>query len=261
MPIEILAPVRPLGARVKVISTLRRGGVSVAPFGAAPGQHGGLNLGMHCGDDPAAVSINRARLQQQLLPGTPFWLQQVHGTAVACPDPSLLEGPLTMPPVADASVTSRPRQVLAVLTADCMPVVLAGRDGQAVAIAHAGWRGLAAGVIEQTTAALQAAAGLGPQDCSAWLGPAIGPGRFEVGEDVRVAFCDQDHAAAAAFRPAAQPGKWFACLETLARLRLGAVGLTDIIASGECTVSDPERFYSFRRDRVTGRMATLVWIE
>lgn len=262
MVLESLAPARPLGSRVRVISTLRGGGVSMAPYGAAPGQDGGLNLGLHCGDDPAAVSINRARLQP-LLPGNPFWLQQVHGTVVACPDdlPMTLEDALATPPVADASVTSRPRQVLAVLTADCMPVVLAGLEGQAVAIAHAGWRGLAAGIIEQTMSALQATAGLNPQDCSAWLGPAIGAERFEVGEDVRSAFCSRDPAAARAFRPAVQPGKWLACLETLARLRLGALGLTDIIASGACTATESERFYSFRRDRVTGRMATLVWIE
>ena len=262
MSIEILSPERPLGSGVQVISTLRGGGVSAAPYGAGPGRAGGLNLGMHCGDDPVAVSANRDRLQQ-CLPGAPFWLQQVHGTAVVCPELlSLTGGGLgDGPPVADASVTLKPRQVLAVLTADCMPVVIAGRAGQAVAIAHAGWRGLAAGVIEQTMAALRATAGLSPPECSVWLGPAIGPECFEVGDEVRAAFCAADPAAARAFRPAAQTGKWFAALEMLALLRLKSLGVEEVAASGLCTVSHPDRFYSFRRDRVTGRMATLVWIE
>ncbi len=260
MSINLLVPARSLGARIRVISTLRSGGVSRGPYGSSPGTDSGLNLGEHCGDDPTAVAINRARLRQ-LLPGDPRWLRQVHGSAVARMDAE--NGAVDRgEPVADAAVTGAPLQVLAVLTADCLPVVIAGRGAEAVGIAHAGWRGLAAGVLESTLDALRVSYDLRPQDCVAWLGPAIGPRQFEVGGEVREAFCANDpRAAEVGFKAASEEGKWLANLEALATRRLHSLGLSEVIASGACTVSEPHRFYSYRRDRVTGRMATLVWID
>jgi hypothetical protein len=162
--------------------------------------------------------------------------------------------------VADAAVTSRPGQVLAVLTADCLPVVLADAHAAAVGVAHAGWRGLAAGVLEATVSALRARAPRGSA-VTAWLGPAIGPEAFEVGADVLQAFCDRDPRCRAAFSPGRAASKWWCDLYALARMRLADAGVVDVHGGGYCTVNDAARFYSFRRDGVTGRMATLAWLD
>ncbi len=248
---------------VRVISTLRYGGVSRGAWGLADGSPGGWNLGAHCGDDPADVEENRLMLRERL-PADPIWLEQVHGSDVLDAD---LHGfasgtpGSTGPgdrPRADAAVTTRRGVVLAVLTADCLPVVVTSRRSCAVGVAHAGWRGLAAGVLENTVHALEHACP--GERWIAWLGPAIGPDRFEVGSDVLEAFVSVDQGAAPAFAPAGRPGKWFADLYALARRRLERVGVRDVAGGGLCTASDPQRFYSFRRDGVTGRMASLAWL-
>jgi YfiH family protein len=221
--------------------TLRTGGASGGPYAS-------LNLGDHVGDEPAAVAENRRRLREVLaLPAEPLWLEQVHGTDVArCGGPAR--------PLADAAVALEPGQVCAVMVADCLPVLLADRGGTCVAAAHAGWRGLAAGVLEATVAALPAE----PSQIVAWLGPAIGPEAFEVGPEVRDAFLAADEAAGEAFRPG-MGDRWLADVYRLARQRLARVGVTDLHGGGLCTVSDPARFFSYRRDGATGRMAALVW--
>jgi YfiH family protein len=239
---ELLPADWPAPPGVHVVTTTRRGGVS-------HGAYASMNLAAHVGDDPKHVARNRALLRARL-PGEPFWLQQVHGTAVAEPGVDLGV------PLADAALTTRAATVLAVLTADCLPVVLAADDGSAIAIAHAGWRGLAAGVIEAAAARLPRP----PGRLLAHLGPAIGPAWYEVGEDVRAAFVGSDPGAAAAFGDAG-PGKWYADLYALARRRLAALGVARVHGGEHCTFTDHARFFSFRRDGVTGRMATLAWIE
>lgn len=237
-----LVPDWPAPASVRATVTTRAGGVSSGPWTS-------LNLATHVGDDPAAVAENRRRLRAALdLPSEPAWLQQVHGHAVA-----RLPGPL--PDAADAAVAFGPGAVCAVLVADCLPVFLANRDGDRVGVAHAGWRGLTAGVIEATVVAL----GCDPARVVAWLGPAIGPQAFEVGEDVRAAFMAGDPAAATHFHPG-RAGHWLADLPGLARRRLMQCGVASVHGGGTCTVSDPARFYSYRRDGVTGRMAALAWL-
>jgi YfiH family protein len=226
-PIAFIEPDWPAPPGVRALITTRIGGVSRGPYA-------GLNLGDHVGDDPTAVARNRARLVAHL-PGSPLWLRQVHGTAVA--DASHERAGCE----ADASFTREPGQVLAALTADCLPVLLADETGSAVAIAHAGWRGLAAGVIERVIAAL----GTEPWHLVAYLGPAIGPRAFEVGGDVRDAFLTDDSDD----------------LYALARQRLQRIGTTRVYGGAFCTASDPARFFSHRRDRVTGRMASLLWFE
>jgi YfiH family protein len=238
----ILAADWPAPPGVVAFTTLRHGaGVSAAPFDR-------FNLGSRCGDVPEDVASNRAELAQRLgLPSPPRWLRQVHGTSVAV-EPGDDE------PEADAAVTRMPGTALAILTADCLPVVLASEDGNEVAAAHAGWRGLAAGVLEATVAAMQAA----PERVLAWLGPCAGPQAYEVGQDVFDAFLARDPRAAAAF-VATRPGHWRVDLYALARQCLLAAGVARVHGGGLCTISDPQRFYSHRRDRRTGRMATLVW--
>lgn len=233
----------PLG--VYAGTTTRWGGVSAAPF-----DH--LNLATHVGDDPESVAENRQRLTKTLhLPATPRWLDQVHGTLVA--DESF---PATACPVADAAYTNRLNEVLVVLTADCLPVVFTSADGQEIACAHAGWRGLAAGVLEATLARFSAPAHI----IQAWLGPAIGPTAFEVGDEVRTAFLSTNDADTCAFTPTGTTGKWWADLFLLARLRLQRAGLTAIFGGGLCTVNSPDRFYSYRASGGhCGRMATLIW--
>ena len=242
--------------RVRALATTRSGGGSAGPWGLAEGRAGGLNLGSHCGDDPVAVQLNRARLRAAL-PAEPIWLQQVHGVVVADADQAAARGGES---VADASVASVPGIVCAVMTADCLPVLLAARDGSAVAAAHAGWRGLCGGVIENAVEALRARTPTGAS-IAAWLGAAIGPSAFEVGSEVRERFCDAHAAASDAFVPASEPGKWLADLYALARMRLALAGVERVSGGGLCTVSDSARFYSFRRDHTTGRMASCVWIE
>lgn len=237
-----IVPVWPAPANVRALSTTRAGGVGVAPFDS-------LNLGTHVGDDPAAVAANRVRLRA-LLPAEPGWLNQVHGTAVV--DLATLRGV----PDADGAVSRKPGAVCVVMTADCLPVLLCDRAGTVVGAAHAGWRGLQGGVIEATTRAMGVPAG----DLMAWLGPAIGPEAFEVGDEVRAAFVADDSAAAAAFRPAGPAGKWLADLYLLARQRLAALGVMGVHGGDACTFTEAARFFSYRRDGRTGRMASLVWL-
>ncbi len=239
----------PAAAVVAVSTTRHAPGVSSAPFGRC-------NLGARCGDTPAAVAGNRLGLMSALgLPSAPWWLQQVHGTGVL-PVDRRLPGPMPIDdePVADAAVTRTPGAVLAVLTADCLPVLFAADDGSVIAAAHAGWRGLAAGVLEATVAAMAAPA----SRISAWLGPAAGASAYEVGEEVRAAFVDRDSGAATVFEPT-RPRHWHVDLYALARRRLAAVGVHHISGGGHCTISD-RRFYSHRRDGRTGRMASLIWL-
>lgn len=233
---------------VRALSTTRRGGLSAPPYDDGAGG-GGLNLGLHVGDDAGTVGQNRARLQAQL-PGAPVWLNQVHGASVV--DAADAVGV----PDADGSFTTRPGVVCAIMTADCLPVLFADRAGTVVGAAHAGWRGLAQGVLQNTVARMRDA---GAADITAWLGPAIGPQAFEVGAEVRAAFADANPAAAAAFAMQ-RDGKYLADIYLLARLALAGCGVRQVSGGGFCTVGDPARFYSYRRDRVTGRMASLVWI-
>ncbi len=236
--------------------TIRTGGVSAGEFGAADGSATGLNLGEHVGDNPAAVTMNRARLQAGL-PGPICWLQQVHGINVHHAD-SAVSARATLP-TADAAITMRAGQVLAIMTADCLPLLLADAQGRIVAAVHAGWRGLAAGVIEATVDAMRARLGE-DAELAAWLGPAIGPASFEVGQEVMDAFCEQDGQASSAFLPGPAEGKYWCDLYALARRRLVSRGVTRVSGGDLCTVRDPTRFYSHRRDRRTGRMASLIWL-
>jgi len=233
----------PAPAGVRAGTTLRTGGVSSAPFTS-------FNLGDRAGDQPDAVATNRARLVRELaLPGEPAWLHQVHGTSVI--DAAQSQSATA----ADASVATDEGAVCVVLTADCLPVLFCAADGSCWGAAHAGWRGLAAGVLEATVAALPAS----PARLLAWLGPAIGPARFEVGQEVHDAFCTAHPEDAAAFAPGAVTGKYLADIHALARARLRRLGIGSVHGGGLCTVSDAERFYSYRRDGDTGRMASLVW--
>jgi YfiH family protein len=238
-----LAPGWTVAPRVRAAMTTRAGGVSTGAFAS-------FNLATHVGDDPAAVAENRRRLRDALgLPAEPAWLEQVHATGVAVL-PAAAQAP------ADAAVTFTRGVVCAVLVADCLPVFLAGRAGDRVGIAHAGWRGLAAGILEATIAALACP----PGELVAWLGPSIGPRAFEVGAEVRDAFTAQDAGAAAAFNPS-RAGRWLADLPGLARRRLAAAGVTAVSGGDLCTHGDAARFYSFRRDGVTGRLAALAWLD
>lgn len=239
----LLTPDWPAPACVRAATTLRTGGVSPAPYDS-------LNLAEHVGDEPDNVAANRRILSTALsLPQDPLWLTQVHGTEVVPADG-------TSGCEADAIMADRSGEVCAVLTADCLPVLFCSTGGDRVAAAHAGWRGLCAGVLEHTVERM----GVAGEEVIAWLGPAIGPAVFEVGAEVRQAFMKQDPAASAAFVPS-RPGHWFADLYLLARRRLAAVGVTAVHGGGFCTFSDPERFYSYRREGRTGRMASLVWID
>lgn len=228
---ELIVPDWPCPPGVKALVTTRA-------FG---------NLAIHVGDDPVAVQARRDALRA-LLPGEPLWLTQVHGTGCAAAEIAVVGVE------ADAVVARCSGQVCAVLTADCLPVLLCDASGKVVAAAHAGWRGLAAGILEATVAAMDVPG----EELLAWLGPAIGPTAFEVGDDVRTAFCSIEKRAETAFVPAT-PGKWLCDLYALARLRLAEVGVTQVYGGGLCTWSDPRRFYSYRRQAVTGRMASLIW--
>jgi YfiH family protein len=238
--VSLIVPDWPAPVRVRSLMTTRSGGVSQAPWAS-------LNLGDHVGDDPVHVAANRARLHPQL-PAEPGWLRQVHSTRVV----KLGQEPN---PEADAAFTRDPGRVCAVLTADCLPVLFCDRAGSVVAAVHAGWRGLAGGVLEATVIAMQVA----PGEILAWLGAAIGPHAFEVGDDVREAFVALHPETAAAFAPHA-PGKWLADIYELARIRLGHVGVQAVYGGGYCTFNEADRFYSYRRDGMTGRMAALIWL-
>lgn len=239
----------PIG--VRALFTTRPGGVSIDAWGAAEG--GGLNVGLSTGDDVMAVRENRRRLRA-CLPSEPRWLRQVHG-AVAVDAARITE-----PVAADAAFAATANVVCVVTVADCVPVLLAHTGGRGVAVAHAGWRGLAAGVIQSTANALRA--GLGEADAGliAWLGPAIGPTRFEVGAEVLEAMTTALPDAGRAFVPANE-GRYLADLYVLARQALASVGVAQVTGGEFCTASDPQRFYSFRRDRITGRHAALVWLD
>ena len=242
--ISFIAADWPAPARVRALTTLRAGGVSRGGFA-------GLNLADHVGDEAQAVAHNRALLQTQLrLPRAPVWLQQVHGVAVV---------DAAQPPAhaaADGSYSARAGVVCAVLSADCLPVLICDRAGTRVAAVHAGWRGLLNGVIEAGVAALQQP----PQQVLAWLGPAIGPRAFVVGAEVRAAFIDADAAAAAAFVPQAA-AHWHADLYALARQRLQRLGVHAVFGGGFCTWHDSTRFFSYRREPQCGRMASLIWLD
>ena len=236
-----ITPIWPAPCNVKALFTTRNGGVSSGPYTS-------LNLGDHVGDDPSTVKQNRALLRR-ILPGEPRWLKQVHGTTpVRVDDYDCAAG-------SDAAFSQRADTVCAVLTADCLPVFLCDSAGSTVGIVHAGWRGLAAGVIERTISEMD---GKNSQ-IMAWLGPAIGPGYFEVGEEVRQVFITHDKKSVLAFT-SRNNGKWSADLFLLARQRLTKAGVTKVYGGGVCTFSDPARFFSYRRDGNTGRMAGLIWL-
>lgn len=228
--------------QVKALASTRIGGCSKSPYE-------GLNLGMHVGDDPILVLRNRELLQQQTqMPTAPVWLNQTHSTVVlevAQPTNDVLD--------ADGVITSSPNVVCSAMTADCLPVLITNTQGTQVAAVHAGWRGLAGGIVENALTHFS-------NDVMLWLGPAIGPQAFEVGEDVLQAFLDYDSKAEAAFAPGKQQGKWWANMATLTRLRMAKLGIDQVFDSGLCTYQDPQRFYSYRRDGVTGRQATFIWI-
>ncbi len=233
----------PLPPGVRAASTTRAGGFS-------SGHWASLNLAQHVQDDPARVKANREHLVRALrLPSEPVWLHQVHGTRVAI----LQGGERNLE--ADAAFTRVPGVVCAVMSADCLPVLIADRGGQAVAAAHAGWRGLAGGVLEATLGCFQ-----DPARLTVWLGPAIGPRAFQVGDEVREAFVAHDPAAEEAFQ-ADGDGRWLADIYHLARQRLRAAGVVRIQGGGRCTLSESERYFSYRRERITGRMASLIWFE
>jgi polyphenol oxidase len=280
--LQIIAPDWPAPPGVHAAFTLRTGGVSLAPYDS-------LNLGARIGDSPEAVAENRRRVREALrLPAEPVWLEQVHGVQVvelgaagkvvraagdtgaagrrgAVADAAVgavgdgaarRPDPAGQPPTGDASVAHAAGQVCAIRVADCMPVLFAARDGSAVGAAHAGWRGLAGGVLQATIAQL----GVPAADLVAWMGPAIGPEHFEVGEDVRAAFTAADAGAASAFVANAR-GRWQCDLYALARRKLSALGVPSIHGGGWCTFAEAARFFSYRRDGQCGRMAALIWIE
>ncbi|MCB1977320.1 MAG: peptidoglycan editing factor PgeF [Nitrosomonas sp.] len=256
---DYIVPNWPAPDHVRALFTTRSGGVSENTGGA----YASLNLGMHVNDNPDRVLANR-RLLRQHLPNEPQWLEQVHGV-----DHIRVERAAAVPLRADAALSDNPGAVCAVMVADCLPVYLCDSAGSAVGIVHAGWRGLSAGIVEKSVAGMR----IEPERMMAWLGPAIGPAHFEVGDEVRAIFVDHDPYAAIAFKPASAAAqvqvqvesgsktKWYADIFQLARLRLQAAGVTRIYGGGICTYSDPARFFSYRRDGVTGRMAALIWLE
>jgi YfiH family protein len=267
--LQIMEPDWPAPPAVCAAFTLRTGGVSVGPYES-------LNLGAGIGDSPEAVEENRRRVRERLrLPAEPVWLEQVHGVQVvelgtAAGGGTGVEvgtrveggtavqlGTIAVPATkADAAVTHVTGQVCAIRVADCMPVLFAARDGSAVGASHAGWRGLAGGVLEATVSRLSVPA----SDVIAWMGPAIGPQHFEVGEDVRTAFTASDAGAQSAFVRNAR-GRWQCDLYALARRRLAALGVMAVYGGGWCTFAEADRFFSYRRDGQSGRMAALIWIE
>ena len=238
--IEVISPDWPAPSHVQAFTTTRRGGFSQGPWRS-------LNLGGNCGDDPQHVEMNRHALAG-LLPSKPRWLNQVHGTGVVNWDKAFNAE-------ADAITSQRKGQVCPVLTADCLPVLFCNQAGTHIAAAHAGWRGLAAGVLEATVSAMACK----PTELMAWLGPAIGPNAFEVGKDVYDAYIQVSADNAIAFKP--HRDRWLADLYLLARLALGKVGIKQVFGGQHCTYEEKNSFFSYRRDGETGRMASLVWFE
>lgn len=238
----LLVPDWPAPANVRALQTTRHGGKSQAPYAS-------LNLGMHVGDVAIDVAANRQQLNRWA-PTEPVWLNQVHGVAV------IDAAQASCVPDADAAFARQRHTVCAVMTADCLPVLLCDEAGTVVAAVHAGWRSLLNGVIEATVQAMAAQGNM-----LAWLGPAIGPHAFEVGDEVRAAFIASDARAEQAFKPSNATGKWLGDLYAIARQRLDSVGVHQVYGGGLCTYSDSERFFSFRRDQVTGRMGSLIWLE
>jgi hypothetical protein len=250
--IGVLTPAWPAPPNIRAAFTLRSGGASAPPFDT-------LNVGGHVGDDAQAVELNRRLIRVALrLPAEPAWMEQVHGVQVLDLDVEAMHsGAATAGvPSADAAITRSAGRVCVVQVADCLPVLLADRDGLAVAAAHAGWRGLAAGVLEAAVRSLA----VEPARLIAWLGPGIGAAHFEVGEEVRSAFLAHDVAAEGAFRGNPR-GRWQCDLLILARARLAALGVTEVFGGEWCTYADAARFFSYRRDGRCGRMAALIWRE
>jgi len=230
---------------VKALSTCRLGGVS-------GGEYGTFNLGSHVGDDELLVSQNKSILiEKGGLPAQPVWLEQVHGTSIV--DIDVLRDSTV--PQADASISRNSNKVCAVMTADCLPILLCKKDGSAVAAIHAGWRGLLAGIVEKTVLRLAE-----PQNILAWLGPAIGPGKFEVGGEVKAAFAEKNPIMQQAFQQVDE-AHFHADLYALARITLLQSGVKRMYGGEHCTYNQPDQFYSYRRDGVTGRMASLIWLE
>jgi YfiH family protein len=262
---EMIEPDWPAPARVRAYSTTRNGGVGT-------GVYASLNLGDHVGDAPERVVRNRAILREHLqLPSEPLWLRQVHGCRLAgegsaVPVDGRSLGGCEGGCEADGAVTGAAGVVCVVMTADCLPVLLCDDRGTRVAAVHAGWRGLASGILERAVAAMGGVSGRNPSEPMAperilvWLGPAIGPDAFEVGPEVRERFLEADPGAIDAFR-ASRDGRFLADLAGLARRRLARLGVTGVYGGGYCTHSDPRRFFSYRRDGVTGRMASLIWLD
>jgi YfiH family protein len=268
---DVVQPAWNVSPRVRALVTTRDGGVSEAPFGRwqdGVDLPGGLNLGMKSGDDLAAVAANRTRLLKLAGVSEAAWLEQIHGAVIVRAEDVLAQAHANGTPTrADASVTDRPGTVCVVMVADCMPVLFCDEAGRAVGAAHAGWRGLAAGIVEQTAQRVAELAGVEVGALHAYLGPSIGPDAFEVGADVRDAFMNgvgaaqRDATANAFVEHPRNPGKYLADLPALARLRLQRLGVTRIVGGDLCTVTQRERFYSYRRDRETGRMAALIWLD
>lgn len=242
--LPIIVPAWPAPSGVHAVATTRAGGVSAPPYDT-------LNLALHVGDEPAAVTENRRRVSAALkLPAQPRWLNQVHGATVS--ELGRESGVCD----ADASFTRRPGTVCVVMTADCLPLLICDGAGTQVAAVHAGWRGLAGGIIEETLKSFE-----GPrEELLVWLGPAIGPDAFEVGDEVRETFVTADSSAADAFRANAR-GHWLADIYALARLRLARHGVTRVYGGEHCTVRESDTFFSYRRDGATGRMASMIWID
>ena len=245
-PLLLIKPEWDAPSVIRSLVTTREGGVSIPPYDS-------LNLGDHVGDLPANVVLNRERLREYL-PAEPIWLTQVHGTTVSTPSHRVSE--------ADASVSNIPGEVLAIMTADCLPVLFSTQSGSVIGAAHAGWRGLCHGVLEKTVQSMRALSIDANDPILAWLGPAIGPNAFEVGQDVLQAF----EATSLSYPPnafisiAEKPGKYLANLYLLARFRLQGIGVDQIAGGDLCTVNQPNYFFSYRRDGVTGRFASLIWI-
>lgn len=240
--IELVRADWPAPANVRAFTTTRVGGFS-------RGKWGTLNLGDSCGDDPGHVRKNRDLLQS-LLPSKPSWLSQVHGVKVID-----LDAHNSVGHEADAITSHKTGQVCAVLTADCLPVLFCNTTATKIAASHAGWRGLAGGVLEATVLAMDCA----PDELMAWLGPAIGPRAYEIGEDVYESFMTLDSENASAFKPSGD--RWLADLYGLARLTLARVGVSQVTGGQYCTYSEPDKFFSYRRDGITGRMASIIWLD